>query len=906
MFITHCNRFLAKHARTALIVIAIVIVIPFVFMTRGARMFDRGPQGPGKIGRMYGEEIDKRDFFAALQATDFLQRLGSRDGRGFEEDSQLRGRWVSEALQWMRSLRRAQELGLDVVSRDQLRETIQQQFSDQDGVFDRRMFEAFKKNYAAPRGISPRRFDQIMEQRIVVGRLSELTTGGMFVSRNELREKVYLEEGQRFRVRYAEVPNRTMLPKARLVPTQEETAEYFAEHKDELRLKDRKRVRIATFPPVDPAGLQVSEEEVKEYFERNKGRYEAQKKSFDDVRDSIRKILLTQMTRRLATERVQEFLGVVRAAAAEAEGGLTPELFSEHAEKAEVSVRDYEPFTESSGIPGLESRRRLASAAYRLTPENPLSSPIQDTNGYFAAYLLEVIPGPAPEALTPEAREVVEERWLAEKIAAHYAEHIAVYRAEVDQGKTPQQIEQERIQRVRDNPDLGNDEKNQRITEIREHIQDNLTPYYEPARKKVLLCYFPAKDHADGLEITDLDLEEYYEAQAEKYQKEEVKARHILRKFSDDMDDTDKKMVRVELAAIRDDIIAGKTTFEEAAKKHSEDQGSAVKGGDLGFFGKGRMVKPFEDAAFSQEVGVVGEPVLTQYGYHIIQVEERRTGQPFETVKEEIRAAVTREKIMARARSKATDLADTAFERLDMVGRRGTPAPDVFRKVAEEFNAVPVESPWFTERGPIPRDVARAAYQLTPRNAVSNAIEQGEGYYVACWSETQPGRLPELTSDGPAGRLHAQIENYLRNRRAEELAKERAESYAEQFRQAMEKDRDIDKLAKRLDLELQAPDPFGMRQPPRGMPSAWKIMSSLRETPCPSVLDPIDTPQGWLVVLFEERLLPNEKEMQEAMDSRPVAMMLQYQKSGERRQAFTERLEEASDTQLEEGWQYDQ
>jgi parvulin-like peptidyl-prolyl isomerase len=59
--------------------------------------------------------------------------------------------------------------------------------------------------------------------------------------------------------------------------------------------------------------------------------------------------------------------------------------------------------------------------------------------------------------------------------------------------------------------------------------------------------------------------------------------------------------------------------FADVARKVSKDTGSAVNGGDLGWFGKGMMVPEFENAAFSQEVGVIGEPVKSQFGYHIIQ-----------------------------------------------------------------------------------------------------------------------------------------------------------------------------------------------------------------------------------------------------------------------------------------------
>ena len=74
-----------------------------------------------------------------------------------------------------------------------------------------------------------------------------------------------------------------------------------------------------------------------------------------------------------------------------------------------------------------------------------------------------------------------------------------------------------------------------------------------------------------------------------------------------------------EASQIKSDIESGKISFEDAASKYSKCP-SGQRGGDLGGFGKGMMVKPFEDAAFSAQIGEVTEPVKTQFGYHLIKV----------------------------------------------------------------------------------------------------------------------------------------------------------------------------------------------------------------------------------------------------------------------------------------------
>jgi len=96
---------------------------------------------------------------------------------------------------------------------------------------------------------------------------------------------------------------------------------------------------------------------------------------------------------------------------------------------------------------------------------------------------------------------------------------------------------------------------------------------------------------------------------------DEVHAEHILVKTQSEAQDIEKQL-------------AGGAKFEDLAKSKSIDTGSAAQGGDLGFFARGQMVKPFEDAAFALNVGQVSQPVQSQFGWHIIKVIEKRKTQP--------------------------------------------------------------------------------------------------------------------------------------------------------------------------------------------------------------------------------------------------------------------------------------
>jgi peptidyl-prolyl cis-trans isomerase C len=120
----------------------------------------------------------------------------------------------------------------------------------------------------------------------------------------------------------------------------------------------------------------------------------------------------------------------------------------------------------------------------------------------------------------------------------------------------------------------------------------------------------------------------------------EIRARHILVATKEEAD-----AIIAELAAGGD--------FEAIAKEKSSD-GAAAQGGDLGYFGPGQMVPPFEEAAFALDVGqVTKEPVQTQFGWHVIKVEDKRAQQPptYEQVKEQIRTLLFRETYFAAVKT---------------------------------------------------------------------------------------------------------------------------------------------------------------------------------------------------------------------------------------------------------------
>ena len=192
-------------------------------------------------------------------------------------------------------------------------------------------------------------------------------------------------------------------------------------------------------------------------------------------------------------------------------------------------------------------------------------------------------------------------------------------------------------------------DKNPELKEQLELLKDN-----------IIAIEYLKKEVTNKVEVSEEDIKAYYESHKDEFKTPEmVRSRHILIKTDPSASDNDKKKAKEKAEEILKKIKAGED-FAKLASDVSDDTGSKPKGGELGFFPKGRMVKSFEDAAFSLKPGEVSGIVETQFGYHIIKVEEKKEPgmEPFDTAKEKIKQKLLQE----RTKTKVTEFIEKAMK----------------------------------------------------------------------------------------------------------------------------------------------------------------------------------------------------------------------------------------------------
>lgn len=224
---------------------------------------------------------------------------------------------------------------------------------------------------------------------------------------------------------------------------------------------------------------------------------------------------------------------------------------------------------------------------------------------------------------------------------------------------------------------------------------EQIKAYYEahkdklrtPEQVKIEFLHLSASSLIPNVKVDDAEVKQFYDENPAKFQGDEQRrASHILIGYGVNATPEQKQEAKAKAEGLLALIQKNPNAFEELAIKNSQDPGSATKGGDLGVFGRGAMVKSFEDAAFSMKAGQVSDLVESEFGYHIIKVTEV-VGQSadFSSLMPQIKADLIYQKAQAAFIEKAEAFSNIVYE------QSGSLQP-----AAKEFGMQVQTSDWMT------------------------------------------------------------------------------------------------------------------------------------------------------------------------------------------------------------------
>ena len=270
----------------------------------------------------------------------------------------------------------------------------------------------------------------------------------------------------------------------------------------------------------------------------------------------------------------------------------------------------------------------------------------------------------------------------------------------------------------------------------------------------------------DSIVLNEDDLRTYYKENVDRMAgKEERRASHILITASKDAPAADREKAQARAVELLAQARKSPGSFAELAKKNSQDPGSATQGGDLGFFARGAMVKPFEDAAYALNKGDISEVVESDFGYHIIQLTDIKAPRKpsFEELRASMEADLKQQQAQRKFAEVAETFANTVYEQADSL----QPVVDKLKLKIQTAKGV-VRTPVAGANGPLAHPKFLEA--LFSSDSLENkrnteAVEFGTSQMVA-------GRVAEYT---PARTLaYEEVQAQVRQRYVAEKAAELA------------------------------------------------------------------------------------------------------------------------------------
>jgi peptidyl-prolyl cis-trans isomerase D len=228
-------------------------------------------------------------------------------------------------------------------------------------------------------------------------------------------------------------------------------------------------------------------------------------------------------------------------------------------------------------------------------------------------------------------------------------------------------------------------------TEVKDFYDKNAKQFETPEQVRVEYVVLSPESITSQVKVSEDELRKAYNDHKERYQQqEERRASHILITVDAKASDADRAKAKAQAEALLKEAKANPGKFAELAARNSRDPGSAQKGGDLGFFARGAMVKPFADAVWSLKEGEISGLVQSDFGYHIIKLTGTHAGRvrDFSEVRAEIEAELAKQEATRQFAEAADNFNNMVYEQSDSL-----------KPVEDKYKLLPQQSGWLTRQG---------------------------------------------------------------------------------------------------------------------------------------------------------------------------------------------------------------
>ncbi len=411
-----------------------------------------------------------------------------------------------------------------------------------------------------------------------------------------------------------------------------------------------------------------------------------------------------------------------------------------------------------------EARRQKFSVGDVEVRQRILSLPAFMENGTFIGETRyrQLLSSQNPPLSTKEFEDQLRRAILAEKLRTSVTGWMTVADADVAD-EYRRRNEKVKLELVALTPDSFMDKVTVTDEDLAKRFEANKESYRIGEKRKVKYALLDVDKVRATVEVPDAELEAFYNQNKAQYTTEgRVRASHILLKT----DGKDEAAVRAKAEALLAQAKAPGADFAALAKANSEDEGSAVNGGDLNYFGRGQMVPEFEQAAFAMKAGDISDLVKTTFGFHIIKVieSEPETSRPLAEVKPELVDQLKWQKAQQTAEQQAKAMEASIKTAADL------------EKVATERGLTVVESPLFLRDQPIgdlgaAPEIATRAFTMKD-GEVSPAMRVSRGWVFVTPSGKQDPYVPALAD------VADRVRDDARRDKAADLLKARASAIA--------------------------------------------------------------------------------------------------------------------------------